>query len=114
MGKRGRPREYSKEALSALQAIYPDVRTERGLQNKAYELRAFGLLTERGQEIDNLSFLMDDAKQTLKSTILVELGRFEDDDKLLRVAAELCRYAKIERKTVHSWANLVRKTRLWG
>ena len=114
MSKRGRPREYSEEALSMLRAIFPEIKTERGLQNKSCELRAFGLLKERGQEIDNLSFLIDDAKQTFKSTILIELGRFEDDDKLLSIAAELCLYAKTAKKTVHSWANLVRKARLWG
>ena len=114
MSKRGRPRKYSESWIRQVGNIFNEVGTERGLRNKIQMVHAIGVLEKRGRDVDNLTFLIDQANiaHPFKQSILTELGKFEDDDELLRVATDLCNYAKTHKATVHEWAEIVRRIRL--
>jgi len=87
--KKGRPRLLTGEALHFLKAQYPEIKTTRGLQNKRYELRAFGLL--RDAPPPGFDYLFDLERDHIRSSVLAELGRIEDDEQLLDTAAWLCK-----------------------
>ncbi len=71
---------------AAIRVAYPDVKTRRGIQNKAYAMRAFKLL--QGQE--GLKWLIDPDRYFLRENVLAELGRFSDDADLIAMAHDLC------------------------
>ena len=93
MKKRGRP-EVFPEFLQCVRAIYPDVKTKRGLQNKAYQAiagRAIG---------DDFPWLWDKSKGTIQVSILSELGRLEDPEVIRAFAKELCKKKPGAKKAV--------------
>ena len=73
---RGRPKVFTDEWLTFLQGLYPDLHSRRGLQDRAYQVRALRALrdTDFG---DQLAYR---DKWHMRSSLLAALGRFPDDD----------------------------------
>ncbi len=84
--KRGRPPAFDPRYIAGLRPIYPDVRSERGLIAKAYEVHAFAAICDRGAIIDGVEQIVDLDIRRHRSTILEHLGRlaiegdFTDDE----------------------------------
>lgn len=79
----------SPEIQTLLRQMNPRVKTERGLLNVAYRLRAVTNL----MHIPECSWLYGDKtaeKDTAKSTILMELGKIKDIDVMTATALILC------------------------
>jgi len=79
----------SPEIHALLRQMNPRVKTERGLLNVAYRLRAVTSL----MHIPECSWLYGDKtaeKDTAKSTILIELGKIKDIDVMTATALILC------------------------
>jgi len=79
----------SPEIRALLRQMNPRVKTERGLLNVAYRLRAVTSL----MHIPECSWLYGDKtaeKDTAKSTILMELGKIKDIDVMTATALILC------------------------
>jgi hypothetical protein len=79
----------SPEIKALLRQMNPRVKTERGLLNVAYRLRAVTNL----MHIPECSWLYGDKtaeKDTAKSTILIELGKIKDIDVMTATALILC------------------------
>lgn len=79
----------SPEIQALLRQMNPRVKTERGLLNVAYRLRAVTSL----MHIPECSWLYGDKtaeKDTAKSTILTELGKIKDIDVMTATALILC------------------------
>ena len=79
----------SPEIKALLRQMNPRVKTERGLLNVAYRLRAVTSL----MHIPECSWLYGDKtaeKDTAKSTILMELGKIKDIDVMTATALILC------------------------
>ena len=79
----------SPEIKALLRQMNPRVKTERGLLNVAYRLRAVTNL----MHIPECSWLYGDKtaeKDTAKSTILMELGKIKDIDVMTATALILC------------------------
>jgi len=79
----------SPEIKALLRKMNPRVKTERGLLNVAYRLRAVTSL----MHIPECSWLYGDKtaeKDTAKSTILIELGKIKDIDVMTATALILC------------------------
>jgi hypothetical protein len=70
-----------------LRSLYPKVKSVRGLQEKQHQTRAVLLVMDQPQ----FRWLFDPESGTCRSTILTELGRIEDDQLLVEMAAEICR-----------------------
>jgi hypothetical protein len=91
--KRGRPRLMDAEEEAFLRNLFgSEVRTQRGLHNVFYRQLAFGVLGKH----DEFKWLCDPVKMERgdpdcwKASILVELGRIEDIQEMLNIAAEIC------------------------
>ena len=79
----------SPEIKALLRQMNPRVKTERGLLNVAYRLRAVTNI----MHIPECSWLYGDKtaeKNTAKSTILIELGKIKDIDVMTATALILC------------------------
>lgn len=96
--RKGRPSSINPELLNHIHRVHPEIKTKRGLYQKMYEyiaIRALGFLKE-GQVVENhpLKWLCDytneGKKGAIKSSILAELGRFEDEQKMYKVALGIC------------------------
>jgi len=108
--KRGRPKFGREEMISLMKEknLFPDIRTERGFQNKCYEVDAVGAI----RDLDGMEFLVDREKETLKSSILTEIGRLKDPETMRALAEEVCERAKTEKRTTKEWVQFCRAIRL--
>ena len=77
----GRPREIEPFTLEKMRLCFPNVTTDRGLQNKYFAARAYAALG------DDERFAW--AKK--RTCVLTELGRIKDHRGLAYVAAKLCK-----------------------
>lgn len=108
--RRGRPPRYDPAYMTTMRALYPELRTARGLHNKYYQGRAQGVLKDEA----GVEWLMDVAqlKQhqpgNYRQTILQELGRIDDDDALKAVARRLCEL----QPSTHEAVAMIRRWRL--
>ena len=80
--KRGRPPVFAPEWRAMMRLQYPEVRTERGLTNRLYAIRALRVLVSAHQTGVSWEWICnppeaDAGRQALPFTILNELGRFE-------------------------------------
>jgi hypothetical protein len=82
---RGRPKVFDSQMEAVLKGSFSD-KTQRGLQNKFYLLRAFRLV----KNDPALRWLYDKEAETIQSTILAELGRIDRDEDLLIMARQIC------------------------
>ncbi|MFL0194179.1 hypothetical protein ACJDU8_01035 [Clostridium sp. WILCCON 0269] len=106
--KVGRPRKISDSLFKRYQMIYPDIKTRRGILNKHYEVTAYAVV----KEMEDVKFLVDSDGQILKETILIELGRIENEEDIKIIARYICDTAKSRRLTAHQWVNFIRLVRL--
>jgi hypothetical protein len=89
-GKRGRPRLLHPEMREIL-AMGQQYSSERTILNTSYRLRAFGLLEhEPWAQAWLLNSTSREGKPGTRRTILTELGRVTDDERLIFLARLLC------------------------
>ena len=62
--------------------------------------------------MEDTSFLIDSKNESFKESILIELGRLEDEEDIKLVANHVCKRAKAEKRTVHQWATIVQTIRM--
>ncbi|WP_373844426.1 hypothetical protein [Clostridium sp.] len=106
--KVGRPRKISDSFFKKLQMIYPDIKTRRGILNKHYEVIAHAAV----EKMEDVKFLVDPDKHVIKETILIELGRFENEEDIKNVARFICDNAESKKLTARQWVNFIRLVRL--
>ena len=117
---RGRPPAFGPDYLRSLGALFPNVKTRRGLQNKAYQTRAIALMMDKpayAKIVPPTAAVMNDAVPFWSFDLLVELGRIPDDDFLLAVALLICQTPGISLASALATArhNLTRYTVApWG
>lgn len=93
--KRGRPVVMPEEweKLMTGLGMFTDIHSRRGRVNKWYMAHAMSVLMDESQKIPGrYAWLHDEATQRIRSTILTELGRIEDDALLIAMAGELCNH----------------------
>lgn len=114
--KRGRPNSLSDSFVSKVQELWPEIKTRRGMLNKSYELRAWGIVRRMQKEkhIEELEFLRDDAKQYINTGVCRELGKFETDEEIEEFIPAVCAYQKKAQMTIHQWCKLLSEIRLDG
>lgn len=97
--RRGRPCSVNPKVLNSIRRLYPGIKTTRGIYQKMYEhlaIRSLGFFDEDRQNGENhpLKWLYDykneGKKGAIKSSILAELGRFEDGQEMYEVALGIC------------------------
>lgn len=94
--KRGRPGLVSASARRGLAQIYSDVKSARRLANKVHLSAAFSAIDGR----PGFEWLHEPAAHKIRSTIMSELGRFEDPDMIRKAAAVLCTHKPATGKAV--------------
>jgi hypothetical protein len=86
--KRGRPAAFDPDGMRMFRRLYPEIKTKRGLQDKVCQVRAIRLL---GKGADPSFFWLFCPKtNTVRASILAELGRIEDDEALRVFATQVC------------------------
>lgn len=113
----GRPRRLTATDEALVSSLYPG-RTRRTLMEKSYVGRAIAVLGLQGSEVEE-PFRWLFGAGVVRSTILAELGRIEDEELLRTVAAEVCksrlsartareriRWVRTGRQTTGSWLEL--------
>lgn len=109
MAKRGRPRfEDTTCELDWVRALYPEIKTRRGVQNKYYELRAGGVI----KNMEGIEFLIDLKNNVIKNSILVEIGRMHSEDLMREIAREICLRARTEVHTVKEWVDICKSLKV--
>jgi hypothetical protein len=91
--RRGRPPVMGKASGEWVDMVFPEVRTQRGKHNHFYGWRAVKLLRKHHPRYGWLVGTEEEIRDGVRGdrlTILAELGRIEDDDYLLLVAADIC------------------------
>jgi hypothetical protein len=84
--KRGRPRVLNAEEEAHYREVWPHLKTMRSLQNSRYVVRAMGVL----DGMPGTEWLYHSQTQTLKLTLMGELGREMDPDYLVEMALKVC------------------------
>lgn len=84
--KRGRPPLLPADVMAKLRARYPDVTTRRGLLNVYYRTEAMDVLHEDAR----FHWLTDSGRPKWKASILTELGRTGDVERMRIMAARIC------------------------
>ncbi|MFL0197621.1 hypothetical protein ACJDU8_18920 [Clostridium sp. WILCCON 0269] len=105
--KVGRPCKISDSLFKRYQMIYPDIRTRRGILNKHYEVTAYEVV----EKMEDVKFLVDRDNHTMKETILIELGRLENEEDIKIIARYICDTAKSRKLTARQWVNFIRLVR---
>lgn len=96
--KRGRPRKLGDNTLQSFAAYYPDVKTRRGKQNKAYELLAMRTFLdvleanpEEARRWEWIGVLRDGSGgRAYKCVLMTALGRLGDDALIIKAADLIC------------------------
>jgi len=86
--KRGRPRKIPAEVLALHREVWPELTTERSLNNRNYACLAFAALGS-GEE-RKYAYLVSLDGRRLRWTILTALGRLEDEDAIRVLAEHIC------------------------
>jgi hypothetical protein len=77
--RRGRPTAFDPSYLALLRPLYPDVRSERQLAAKAYEIEAVSAITKDGAAVDGVSSVFT-VTGIYRATILEQLGRLKAEN----------------------------------
>jgi hypothetical protein len=85
--KRGRPRVIPEELMESLRGQWPDLTSDRSLNNLYHVLTASRALKA---DPEKYTYLFDRASGRLRKTILAELGRFEEPEVIRELADEIC------------------------
>ena len=109
MAKRGRPVFKHQDFLEQIRFLHPDVKTNRGMQNKGYEVLAVS-------SIKDLSGVEQIFTQegTFRNSIMIELGRLEDPETIRTVARHINQRMKDEKLSIKQAANITRLIRFTG
>lgn len=84
--KRGRPPMLDEGARAAMRALYPELKSRRGLVNARYGAHALGLVKDR----EDCRWLVDGDVGVFRKTLLQELGRIRNPDDTVTVARRIC------------------------
>lgn len=90
--RRGRPRAFTPQWLKILRDMFPDITTERGMQERAYQLQAHTVL----KSDPTCRWLIDEEgisagkPNSYRPSILAALGRIEDEDDMRAIARRIC------------------------
>jgi len=107
--KRGRPPAFDDLYHQTYKNIWPDIRTRRGITNKIYAIKGLAMV----KEMQGVGYIFNEADNTMKVSILTELGRLNDEQAAREAAAFICeREAAGDHRTAHEWAAIVRKYRI--
>ena len=107
--KRGRPPAFADVYHQTYKNTWPDIRTRRGMTNKIYSIN--GLEFIKG--LQGMEYIFNEADNTMKVSILTELGRLNDEQAAREAASFICeREAAGDHRTAHEWAAIVRKYRI--
>ena len=107
--KVGRPKEHAL-LEHGIRVIYPDLKTQRSVNNKIYYTHTFGLLIKSNE----FGYLVDTEKQIVKRcTIMTALGRvamkYSNGDELaLELAKNICKH-KLNTQEAINYINRRRK-----
>lgn len=108
-GKRGRPPAFDDLHHQTYKDIWPDIRTRRGITNKIYAINGLAIV----KEMRGVEYIFNEADNTMKVSILTELGRLNDEQAAREAASFICeREAAGDHRTAHEWAAIVRKYRI--
>jgi len=122
--KRGRPEFKTREEYSDIykitESLYPELSCKRSFQNRCYELKTIKILIRltKEEEKEHLKTLYDfnpenTSTYKLKSSLLTELGRFEDEELIFLAAKKIASEMKeFPNKTISEWRKDLRKFRL--
>jgi hypothetical protein len=95
----GRPRQHSKIRIDTLRALWPELRTERSLQNRAYALDAWEILDR-----DEFRYIVPTREtceaQGIPWVMLEKLGRVGCEDTIRALASEICQRKLTTREAV--------------
>jgi hypothetical protein len=91
--RRGTPLVHDPAMLAFYRQSFPEIRTHRGLQDKAYGLTAYTTLADvPGCEwLCSTKEEIDAGSGQMRFTILAELGRIKDEEVRKVIALEICR-----------------------
>lgn len=100
--KRGRPPAFCQAQMNFYKGLFPEIRTRRGLQDRAYALQAYDVLKDdRGFEwLCSTPEKINASTGELQFSILGALGRITDPEALKAVAREVCRLKPSARRAV--------------
>jgi hypothetical protein len=90
------------------------VETRRGLLNKHYEIKGFGIIRKMQKDgITGLEYISDPVKEKFKAAILTELGHW-DEESIRIIAPAICEAQKQPetKRTVHELCDYWREYRL--
>lgn len=111
--RRGRRRIMGPLAISTVDVVAPEVKSERGRQNVYYRQLALGALAHdpRFRWIADEDGMMAGDKSAWRPGVLAELGRIwvVDEDLMLRIAELVC---EIKPPTTRAAVALIRRARL--
>jgi hypothetical protein len=107
--KRGRPKRFDLDVMRVNRALYPEIKTGRGLQNKLYLGHAMQVLGRGERKAYRwLLWHCQEGAEPFRSTLLCELGRFNDDRSLRKAARWLCEF----KPTAAAGVRILRQWRL--
>ena len=100
--KGGRPRLLDSRFEAVLRRLWPDLRSGRSLQNRAYFSHAASALKEVPDYLERFRWILGENGEdgsTWRKGVLVELGRVADPETLVKLADNLCTVASRRRLT---------------
>ena len=114
--RRGRPRlklfTPEVEAMYEACGVFAEARTARTRQNMMYRQRAMEVLgvvkDERFKWLCDVAKVQADEPNAMKHSVLAELGRIKDADKMRVVALQLCEMKATAREAVQTIRNFRR------
>lgn len=107
--KRGRPAAFDDGWYRQCKALYPEIRTRRGIINQMYCAHGYAVV----DDMQGVEYISNKDTQTLKICILTELGRLNDEQAAREAAAFICgQEAAGDHRTAHEWAAIIRRWRL--
>jgi hypothetical protein len=112
--KRGRPRVLDERVEPTFQKLFPELGSRRSLQNRAYSSHAASVLRKVPDCLERYRWLFGERGAdgaTWRLGVLVELGRFRDEQSIVNLAEAICLEAKKRRLTTSEAAALVRRGR---
>lgn len=112
--KRGRPRVLAEPVEAAFRKLWPEVRSRRSLQNRAYFGHAASALKDVPDHLTRFRWILGergDTGDTWRMGVLVELGRWNHPQTIVAFADQLCQVAASRRLTTTEAVALVRRAR---
>jgi hypothetical protein len=112
--KRGRPRVLDEKAESVFRKLFPELRSRRSLQNRAYSSHAASVLKTMPDFLERYRWIFGESGEmgaTWRHGVLVELGQLRDEQSIINLADAMCQAAKERRLTTSEVVALARRGR---